>query len=182
MAKLNDREREELIAYLDGELPETEASAVEARLSLDAEVKKEAEALRKTWELLDYLPKPEPSPSFTNRTMERISAQATGLVRKHPIIRRRSRWTVGLGWAAAALIAAGAGFGITTVLTGHRTPLGEQAQKNKDDPLADMSAPDIQRGLALNLRILENQRLYENVDDIELLRALDNADLFGEED
>ena len=63
---LNERERADLVAWLDGEL---EGEAARA----------EADALRKTWELLDYLPRPEPSASFTHRTLSRL-APARGAV------------------------------------------------------------------------------------------------------
>ena len=72
--KLSEEEMADLVAYLDGEAdPETER-AVEAKLSLDPATRAEAELLRRTYDLLEYLPRPEPSPDFTHKTVERISA------------------------------------------------------------------------------------------------------------
>src|SRR5689334_13497098 len=72
---LSEQDRADLVAYLDGELPRPARHALEAKLSLDPRARAEADALRRTWELLDYLPRPQPSSGFTNRTLERISAQ-----------------------------------------------------------------------------------------------------------
>jgi anti-sigma factor RsiW len=102
---LSDQERENLIAYLDGELTESEAQALEGKLNRDPKVRAEVDALRRTWDLLDYLPKPEPSVSFTNRTMDRVT---TMLPPAHGWGRGR-RWLLGLSWAAALLLATLAG-------------------------------------------------------------------------
>jgi hypothetical protein len=64
----------ELVAYLDGELDPTSARAVEARLATDPHARSRAAALKKTFDLLDYLPKPEPSAEFTSRTLDKIPA------------------------------------------------------------------------------------------------------------
>ncbi len=62
----------ELVAYLDGELEPSAARKVEVRLAADPDARAKATALKKTFGLLDYLPKPEPSPTFTTRTLERL--------------------------------------------------------------------------------------------------------------
>ena len=173
MEPLSEKDRADLVAYLDGELPESESRALETRLSLDPEARAEAVALRKTWELLDYLPRPEPSPHFTHRTLERVSAQI-------PLTRGRwPAWAIGVGWAAALLLAGGAGFAGVRLLTGSRSEPGG-ARQEKPDPLAGMRPEQVEEQLARNLPLLENRRLYENVDGIKFLRALDDPDLFGD--
>src|SRR5262245_50467965 len=102
-APLNDDEREDLIAFLDGELDEEKAHALEARITLDPTVRAEAETLKRTWDLLDYLPRPEPSPAFTNRTLDRISMRETELALRPA--RPLRRWLIGIGWAAAVVVA-----------------------------------------------------------------------------
>src|SRR3954452_2725575 len=112
MAHLSDEDRENLVAYLDGELDEASAHALESKLSLDPLARAEADALRRTWELLDYLPKPEPSSDFTNRTLSRLSlqsARSSKIVRMTGKMPRRRRWLLPLGWAAAVLLAATGG-------------------------------------------------------------------------
>src|SRR5262245_34562944 len=100
-APLDEHDREELTAYLDGELDEEQARAIESRLTRDPAARAEADTLQRTWELLDYLPRPEPSPAFTHRTLDRINTRET----QHAAARRRRRrWLAGAGWAAAFLL------------------------------------------------------------------------------
>ena len=153
---LNDEEQADLVAYLDGQLDDDKARQVAARLSLDPRVRAEADALNRAWELLDYLPRAEPSPSFTHRTLERVSVLRPAA---RPL-RRRRRWALALGWAAGVLLAAAAGFaGVAFLLPHDRTD----------------------EELVRDLRVIENKRLYDPVDDLEFLRARDHPDLFGED-
>jgi anti-sigma factor RsiW len=156
-ARLNDEEREELVAFLDGELTDDDAHKVEAKLNVDPRTRAEADALRKTWDLLDFLPSPEPSPNFTNRTLERLNP-----IRKTQAMRRRTLRiaVVALAWAAALLLALAAGYVGTT--------LALKVRHSNDD-------------MARDLRVLDNEHLYEVGDDIDFLRELDKPDLFGDE-
>src|SRR5262245_30216124 len=70
----------DLVAYLDGELDPLAARKVEERLASDPAARQKAAALKKTFDLLDYLPKPEPSPTFTTRTLDKIPALKSGSV------------------------------------------------------------------------------------------------------
>src|SRR5579875_558227 len=104
---LSEQERADLVAYLDGELTGEASRALEAKLSLDPSARAEADALRRTWELLDFLPRPQPSPRFTHRTLERLSPLRADEQQ------RRQRWRtrcLGLGWAAALLFTAWGGY------------------------------------------------------------------------
>src|SRR5262249_45250679 len=132
LAPLNDDEQAELVAYLDGELDEQAARGVEARLNPDPRARAEADALKRTWELLDYLPSPSPSPGSTHRTVERIVAP--------PPAAGRWRWRlIGLGWAAALLLCGLGGYAAVM----HFYPKA---------PTAEEMAPD--------LRVIENKRYY----------------------
>src|SRR4051794_26053888 len=88
---LSEAERANLVAYLDGELAGEAKRAVETRINLDPTWRDEAEALKRTWDLLDYLPVPEPSPSFTQRTLSKLEPIRTS-VRKKKRGRARPRW------------------------------------------------------------------------------------------
>ncbi|MCS6852039.1 MAG: hypothetical protein NZ700_12830 [Gemmataceae bacterium] len=157
-------EHEDLVAYLDGELDEEAARAVEAKLSRDPRARAEAEALKLTWDLLDYLPRPEPSASFTHRTLERVAAlRPTG---PQPVRQATRRRWVRLAWVATWLLAAGIGFGAVAFWPASLWPVAPE--------------DDIER-LARDLRVIENVRLYQYADDIKFLRDLDHPDLFGDD-
>jgi hypothetical protein len=178
MAQLSDKDRADLVAYLDGELDEAAARAIETKLNRDPRVRAEAIALRKAWELLDFLPRAEPSANFTHQTLERLTVQ------RQPAGARKDGWpwwAIGLGWAAAVLVAAAAGFLGANYLTGSNEPRSQITDK-PENPFDRMSEEQIQGSLVQNLRILENKKLYDTVDDLEFVRKLDDPDLFGEVD
>jgi hypothetical protein len=106
-APFSEQEWADLVAYLDGELSGEAARALEAKLSLNPAARAEADALRRTWELLDFLPRPQPSLRFTHRTLERLSPLRADEQQ------RRRRWRtrcLGLSWAVALLFSAWAGY------------------------------------------------------------------------
>ncbi len=170
MAKLpplSADDRENLSAYLDGELDTKAARALEARLNLDAGARAEAEALRRTWELLEYLPRPEPSATFTSRTLERVSALRPASAMA---ARRWRPWAFGIGWAAAVFLAGTVGYTSVSVVTKHNQPA-----------VLPSEPVDVDQHLVRDLRVIENQHLYEHVDDIEFLRELaKEPELFGD--
>jgi anti-sigma factor RsiW len=151
---MTEQEHADLVAYLDGELEGEAARAMAARINLEPTVRAEADALSRAWEMLDYLPKPEPSPAFTHRTLERVSA-----VRRVRPGRRRA-WALAFGWAAALLLAAAGGFvGVSRLYPSDRTD----------------------EELVRDLRVIENRRLYEPIDDIDFLWGLNHPELFGDD-
>jgi|ERR1019366_9417262 hypothetical protein len=163
---LNDDDKAELVAYLDGELDEAATHAVEAKIAADPHTRAELDALKQTWGMLDYLPKASPSPNFTNRTMERLTLEKVGGSKTLSIPGRRVAWLVPFTWAASVLIALGAGYYVTA----HFWPApGPQ-------PISDAELP-----LVRHLRIAEKWRLYENADDLDFVKKLSQPDLFGED-
>lgn len=158
---LTNRERTDLVAYLDGELSGEAARAVEARINLDAQVRTEADSLRRTWELLDFLPRPEPSPNFTERTLSRLERVVPPEAAPAPRRASRSRrLLLGAGWVALLLLSASGGYYLYHAFV-PREP-GEQE-------------------LVRDLRLIENKRFYDLVEDLDFLRKLDDPDLFGED-
>jgi anti-sigma factor RsiW len=149
---LSERERADLVAYLDGELEAETARALEAKLSLNPAARTEADGLRRTWDLLDHLPRSQPSPTFTHRTLERLSPIRASRQR------RRTGWFA-LGWTAALLLAGWAG----------------HAGYNRFVP----REPG-ERELLQDLRLIENKRVYERMEDLDFWRALDTPELFGD--
>lgn len=159
---LDENDREDLVAYLDGELDEQEARALEARLHIDPNARQEAESLKRAWDMLEYLPRPEPSPNFTHRTIEKLTAQQLVAAQQKQGVRG---WLFRAGWAAALVGAFLAGFAATKNHLRHRQV-------------------DLEQQMARDLNIVENLRAFENVDDIDFLHKLANPndqDLFGDE-
>jgi anti-sigma factor RsiW len=154
---ISAEDRATLVAYLDGELDEDAVRQVEARINQEPAIRAEVETLKRTWDMLDYLPRAEPSANFTHRTLAEVTAQRTASTQSK---RRWRRLVLGVGWAAAVLLAIAAGFGAMNWLTPH-DPTDEQ--------------------LAHDLRVLENRKLYEQVDSIDFLHDLDQPELFGDE-
>src|SRR4051812_21353285 len=99
---LNAKEQADLVAFLDGELTGEAARALETKLSLDPAARAEAESLKRTWELLDFLPRSEPSPAFTQKTISKLAPIRRGDTAAMAAARPRWRLAVFIGsWAAA---------------------------------------------------------------------------------
>lgn len=162
MPDLNPEEREDLVAYLDGELDEKKAQDVETRMHSDATLRAEADALKQAWDLLDYLPRPEPNTSFTQRTMQRLNLHHGVSTQTMPSAPRPARRRLAAVWAAGLLLALAGGFWGGQLLAP-----------------APTAPPD--EALLRHLRVLELKHLYDRVEDLEELRALDHPDLFGDE-
>src|SRR5262245_20740862 len=99
---LTDADRDELVAYLDGELDADGQQRLEARLGQAPGVRAEADSLRRAWEMLDYLPRPDPAQDFTERTLTRVSAVRTAAGRTAADVPwyRQPAWAYA-AWAAA---------------------------------------------------------------------------------
>ena len=157
---LSDKDRADLVAYLDGDpsLDRETARKIQTRLSLDPMLRAEADTLKRTWDLLDYLPRAEPSPKFTHRTLNRVSTRETRKVLRQT--RHRRRWLWGAGWAAAVLVVGLAGYLAALALFPPRPS---------------------EQDLVRDLRLIENLRYYEQVETLDFLHELDQRDLFGED-
>jgi anti-sigma factor RsiW len=70
--RLTPDERADLVAYVDGELPENHARTIATKLTKSATARREVEMLQKTWELLDYLPRPQVTEHFSEKTVSQI--------------------------------------------------------------------------------------------------------------
>lgn len=182
----------ELVAYLDGELDRQGNEVVGAKISLDAAVRAEADALKRTWELLDHLPRPEPSPNFTERTISRIepivpigSGSGPAAVKSGPAsamprsstssapvvqvsVRRSRRYRLAMGATWLILIGAAG-------LSGYfiRGEVVRQFDR------IDQQEKDAQ--ILSERRLLQNLQTYRYIDDLTFLKDLDDPDLFGEE-
>ena len=124
--------------------------------------------MRRTWDLLDFLPTPPPSPNFTHRTLDRIVPPRTAPIRSSGLGRLRP-WVLGAGWLAAAILVGAIGFAGTSFLSMVFT-------RNPQTGSA------IDKELVRDLRLIENRHLYEHVDSVDFLIELTHPDLFGDDD
>ena len=69
-------ERADLVAYLDGELDDAQSRAIATKLTHSTTARREIEALEKTWELLEYLPRAQAPEDFTARTLTEVQQLA----------------------------------------------------------------------------------------------------------
>ncbi|MEX0867141.1 MAG: hypothetical protein WD030_07270, partial [Pirellulales bacterium] len=83
--------REDMIAYLDGELDSEQSRRIEQRLAADGAFAHELRQLQQSYELLDELPQPEVDETFAATTVGMIAVEAGNDVarRRHGEPRRR---------------------------------------------------------------------------------------------
>ncbi|MGA2034389.1 MAG: hypothetical protein ABSG68_19260 [Thermoguttaceae bacterium] len=150
--------REELVAYLDGELDAEASRRIEQRLADEPEIRLLVQGLDRTWQLLDKLDAPPPDVSFTHSTLAMVAvaaeAEQPGALGGPNPRRLRRGLLLGGGLLAAAL----AGFLLVTA-----------------------AAPDPNRQLLQDLPLLENLDQYRQVDSLKFLRMLGDENLFAED-
>jgi hypothetical protein len=148
-----------LVAYLDGELNEAEAGALETKLTQSVSARREVEALEQTWELLEHLPRPQAPPELVSRTLTQVSEFDSRGGRLASAAREGSRVAMRI---VACLLVAAATLLMAYVATRWLWP----------DPTAR---------LAQNLPLVENLDEYKEVGSIELLKQLDESPEFNSE-
>lgn len=84
LARLNTEDRDNLTAYLDGELDENATRRIESILTSSSVARNDVELLARTYELLDLLPRPTTGKEFTDKTI--ATAQLENV--HQPVIKR----------------------------------------------------------------------------------------------
>jgi hypothetical protein len=112
--RLTPTERANLVAYLDGELGEGESRMIATKLTSSPTARREVEVLEKTWELLEYLPRPKAPDDFTARTMTEVQQLAAEGGKFEALARQVSlRAARAAIWTTASLLAFGLGYLVT---------------------------------------------------------------------
>lgn len=105
----DDALREQLTAYLDGELPDEELAAIEARLATDTRLRAQIQGLERAWNALDGLPRGAAPADFARTTIEMVAVEAQKEVVARtaalPKVQRRRGLAVA-GVASAAFVLA----------------------------------------------------------------------------
>ena len=129
--RLSADQRDDLVAYLDGELPDGQARAIDQVLAQSEVARHEVEALARTWEMLDALPVPKASVEFTDRTMTTLKVgEVPYNITEQPWFAYVTKGSVLAVWFAVLGLSGWFGFQITT-----RWIPNEQEQILEDLPL-----------------------------------------------
>ncbi|MFP3938521.1 MAG: anti-sigma factor family protein [Phycisphaerae bacterium] len=137
MSGEKDKIREQLSAYLDGELSDEEARRVEAALKSDSELQAELDELRRVREMVGSLPSSQAPEGFVERVMARaererlMSGDDSQSHRGGPL-----RWARLLATAAVLLVAAGAGLVLISSLVFTETPGWDNGEGGKVGEIA----------------------------------------------
>jgi hypothetical protein len=143
---------EELVAYLDGELPPDECRRVEERLATDAGYRQQLRDLDQAWEALESLPATSADDNFARTTIEMVTVaaerEACDRAAEAAIVNRKryGRWALG-GIAAAAV-----GFFA-----------------------AQMILPNANEQLIANLPVVYQIDVLSQIDDLEFLKKLESS-------
>jgi anti-sigma factor RsiW len=160
ITRFTEEERENLTAYLDGELEEKLAAEIEHKLTRSEVARREVDILSRTWDMLSLLPRTNVAADFSQKTMA-IAKQAEGPA----LLDRSKQWLVHgrraaflAAWAAGICVAAAVGFRIT-----------------------NQWVPDESRLLVEELPIIENLDSYREIGDVEFLQQLRRTHVFDQE-
>jgi anti-sigma factor RsiW len=153
--RLSIEERSNLVAYLDGELNDAESRSIATKLTQSLTARREVDALQKTWELLDLLPRPKASEEFTARTLSMATQALEGRIESaaNDIARRVG---IGLAWVVASALLFVIGYFLTL-----------RVWPNPTDRLAR------------DLTIAESLDEYRDVGSFEFLEQLDESSEFN---
>jgi hypothetical protein len=150
-------DKDELIAYLDGELDPPTNQRVEERLKNDPAYRQALTQYERSWDMLDRLQRSTVGENFTRSTLEMVSLAAAEEQQQPPVGGRFEWRRLGL----MSLVAA------TALLLGYRG--------------GRVVWPDPNRELLQDLPVVEDLDLYEQAGSIDFLRKLADSGQFGDE-
>lgn len=116
----NERRLEQLVAYLDGELPPAERALVEKQLAQDAALREDLQGMERAWSALDVLPTTKVDDRFAQTTMEMVvgAARAELLEKTRTLPLKRRKGILG----KVLLATAAAMLGLLAVRLVHENP------------------------------------------------------------
>ena len=159
ITRFTSDEREDLTAYLDGELEEKRAAQIEQKLTRSEYARREVEILSRTWDMLGLLPRSSASGEFSRKTMS-IALQS-----EVPLFQNSTswlRWGRRIAWISGWCVAMG-----LAAVVGYQT--------------TNRLIPDESRLLVEELPVIQNLDNYREIGDIEFLRQLQTSHVFEEE-
>jgi anti-sigma factor RsiW len=155
--RLTPDERADLVAYVDGELPEAHSRMISTKLTQSATARREVEMLQKTWELLDHLHRPEAPEQFSEKTISHIRRLEMNERSWEPAV---ALWSARLGrlmvYLLLGAVSLGAGFSFTRWVW-----------------------PDPTKRLVQDLTLAEHLDEYLEVGSFDFLKELADSKEFG---
>jgi hypothetical protein len=121
ITRLSSEQRDNLTAYLDGELDETATQDIEQVLAVSEVARHEVDMLSRTWDMLSALPTHKATEDFTHKTMTNLRAAeqaGPGAAAAEMVYRHVRRGVVLTLWAGALSLCAYFGF----MATNHWVP------------------------------------------------------------
>ena len=155
--RLTPEERANLVAFIDGELTEAESRALTTKLTHSPTARREVELLKKTWEILDQLPRPAVNDQFHERTLSYVRSTEFRTEKRLESLKQAAAFL--LRCAACVLTAAAVAVAARAVT--------KRAWANPDERLIQ------------NLSLAEHLDEYLEVGDFEFLERLRNTPEFG---
>ncbi len=161
LARLNPEHRDNLAAYLDGELEETATQEIEQILAVSEVARHEVDMLSRTWDMLNALPTHKASEEFTQKTVSgmRAAERAGPPLASRAVKDNAARGAILTLWAALLAVCGYVGFSATR----HWVP-------NESDQLLD------------DYEIISNLDKLQEVGSIEFLQVLKDKRTFAEHD
>lgn len=114
LARLTSDDRENLTAYLDGELDEEATRRIESVLAGSTVARNDVELLARTYELLEELPRPTAPADFAEKTV--ATARLEGIrppLSQRTWYRQARRGLILAGWTAGMIVSATFAFAVT---------------------------------------------------------------------
>jgi anti-sigma factor RsiW len=151
ITRLSAEQRENLVAYLDGELDEPGTQEVEQVLAESPVARHEVDMLSRTWDLLAVLPGAKASEDFSRKTLTSIrAAEGTRTSIDGDAVSRQIRRTVVLSAAVVLLAICG-----VAAFRGMKSVVPNEADL-----------------LLRDFDVIEHLDEYQEIGDIEFLRTL----------
>lgn len=143
---------DELVAYLDGELPPADCRRVENRLATDEDYRQQMHELDQAWEALDSLPANTVDDGFARTTIELACVAAEADLTEHTAVAKAAKRDRTRRWIAG---------GVAAVVVGFLA--GRALVPNHNDQLVN------------DLPAIHQFGVLPYVEDVEFLRLLGNA-------
>ena len=161
IVRMSQEQRENLVAYLDGELEDPAAREIEQVLASSPVARHDVDMLSRTWDLVGELPHISVTREFTSKTLDSIAASRTGPRVDPDAISRNSRRILGFALAGMILGAAGT---IGFLATNRWIPNEAEEILNDYEILMDLDKYREVGDLG-NLRKLQEFREFNEADD-----------------